>query len=120
MQKSHKIILDVLSKQPLTKDELVKKTGYSYDGIRGRLSEMRKLGYNITLDESKYILKEKHNIIDYLSKHNLYGSTIDINDVAQQLVIPKDDVIKDISKLFFNKKYKVIQISKDKVAIYNT
>ena len=45
--KAYKSIYNELKKYPLSKKELVEKTGYSYDGIRGRLSEMRKLGFDI-------------------------------------------------------------------------
>lgn len=122
MRKAHRLILDALSKKPLTKEELVAQTGYSYDGIRGRISEMRKLGYDIDyelVEEKKYILKHhgKQKLIDLLNKYNLYGQTINLNNVANRLGMSTDEIISAVSKLFSDSNYNVLQLAQDQIKV---
>jgi len=58
---SHLKILQVLNDNSLTGMEIAELTGLSYDGIRGRISELNnKLGYKIEYDEKNktYALKQ--------------------------------------------------------------
>jgi biotin operon repressor len=110
-------------KRPQSKEELIEKTGYSYDGIRGRISEIRKLGYDIDyeiVEEKKYVLKKtrEQKLLNFLKDKRLYGQAIDIKKVARYMEVPVDDVIKEISELFNSNEYTVMQVSNNKVKIF--
>lgn len=122
MRKAHKVILKALSQKPLTKEELVEQTGYSYDGIRGRISEMRKLGYDIDyelVEEKRYILKHqsKQKLIKFLDEHNLYGREINIDVVGKRIQLNMEEMTTAVSKLFADPLYDVTQMSNTKIIV---
>ena len=122
MRKAHKIILHELSKRPLTKEELIEKTGYSYDGIRGRISEIRKLGYDIDyelMEEKRYVLKHrgKQKLTSFLEKYQLYGKEINIDTVGKRLGMSLDEMTTTVSKFFADPMYDVLQLSDVKIKI---
>ena len=113
---THKKILKALNEQPRTMDELVKSTGYSRDGLRGRISEMRKMGYQIDLvlpTEKEYVVvsKPKDKVLDYLKKSGNYGRTINIRGMSTILKLPREIVKSVIAELFSS--HKVTQLSND-------
>jgi biotin operon repressor len=52
-------ILNYLKLNKATYHEIAEKTGLSYDGVRGRISELRKLGFPIEKKDDKFYIKEK-------------------------------------------------------------
>ena len=52
MNPSHVEILTLLKNESLTGEEIAEKANITYDGVRGRISELRNtFGFNIILDE---------------------------------------------------------------------
>jgi len=129
MKKAHQVLLKELERSPQSSEELVENTGYSYDGIRGRLSEMRKLGYDIRYEEKTEIKKIKvkkyvlHNsvkskeFLDFLDKYQLYGKIINIDKISEKSGISEEEIKSIVSKLFLNPKYSVIQLSNVQIKI---
>lgn len=123
MKKAHSDILEQLKRRPMSKYELADMTGYSLDGLRGRISEMRKLGYDIQLvevTETKYELVKaikscKEKLVEYLEKVNAFDKVIDIHIVAKNIHMSVDEVTQSISELFDD--YTVVQMSNTKVII---
>lgn len=65
---SYDKILIYLNKNKATYKEIADATGLSYDGVRGRISELRKCGYNIETDkkdEEKMFLKDIKQLIPF-------------------------------------------------------
>lgn len=123
MIKSHKILLDVLSRKPMSKKELSEETGYSEDGIRGRLSEMRKLGYDIVLEEvtdRKYVLKygPKEKVLKFLKENDMFSIKFDVKKVGNEIGLSHDDVAIGVAKVFVDKRYSVLQLAKDEVVVF--
>jgi hypothetical protein len=126
IKKSHKKIYDAFKKRPMGKYELVDITGLSYDGIRGRISEMRKLGFDIQLlemTEKKYVLlsdittSKKHKFLEHLKKKALFDKPIDINGIAKTIGITPNDIIDIISGLFKDKDYSIVQLSNTQIKV---
>jgi len=128
MNESQRNILKQLEQSPLTGEELVEHTGYSPNGIRGRISELRKLGYDIQYEErteikkikvKKYVLKSKKTdeFLTYLKKRALFGKVIDVSVVAKQIGMTVEEIQSIIGKLFLNPNYSVIQLSNVQVKI---
>ena len=125
MANSKIVILEQLSKRPMTLNELHKATGYSKTGIRGRISELRKQGYNIELGSGsvkKYILNKKESsngnkVLSFIEKRNLFGIILEIDKLAKKLKLSNDIIEKELIALY--KDNRVIQISNNKVIIKN-
>ena len=123
MRKSHSDILEQLKRRPMSRFELNDNTGYSLDGLRGRISEMRKIGYDIQVidvTEKKYRfvgMSCKERIIEYLEKVKGFGNVIDVNVVARNSKMSVDEVTQGISELFDDADYKVTQMANTKVIV---
>ena len=126
LNKSHSAILAALTESPLTKNELKLATGQSPDGLRGRISEMRKLGYEITLQEPKeiekkyYLIslpvdKKTNEVLEWLEEKSLFGSLIPISKISSSLGIAIEDVESIIADLF--ETHSVVQLSQTTVKI---
>ena len=124
MRKTHKKIYESLKKKPMSKEELIESTGYSYDGIRGRISEMRKLGFDIVyteVTEKKYILLKditnKNKVIEYIEKMKLFDKVLNVNVLARNVRLSFDDITKVISELFEDDRYSIVQLSNNTIKI---
>lgn len=123
LNKSHKAILGALTEHPLTRLELKLITGQSPDGLRGRISEIRKLGYDIKLQEKiekKYCLISKppenvDKILDWLEEKRLFGKVVSYLTISEQLDISVKDVEDAIVEIF--KTHGVVQMSKNSVKV---
>jgi len=116
----HKKLIELLSQHPMSLDELHYATGYSKDGLRGRLSELRKQGYKIELqavESKKYFLKsaspEKQKILDFIEKKNLYQQTIKISSLAKALNIPLSKITSALVEI--NREGKLLQMSNTEI-----
>jgi len=123
---SHEKIYEALKKRPMSKDELVESTGLSYDGIRGRMSEMRKLGFDIQLTEitekkyvmvSDFLTSNKNKLLTYLKEAKLFDAPIDIDNTAKKIGLTFNDVVNIVSELFNDKEFSVVQLSNTKVKV---
>ena len=118
---SQKKILDVLKKKSASSEELTTITGLSPDGIRGRISETRKLGYNIKKIDGKYHLYDDNSdmekVISYIAGHNQYGLKIEISRLMDELDMSHEKISDVFSKLYHRKQ--LFQVSKDVVIIYH-
>ena len=114
-------ILQELTKSPSTMDYLVRATGSKPPSIRGRISELRKLGYKIILERGEYtnigkyrlISKKIKNNIDILleevDKYDLYNVSLDYGWLAKNLKMSREDVLDVMIEL--NKRGVLIQTS---------
>mgnify|MGYP000306510037 CR=1 FL=1 len=126
MQPSHIKILEALKKRPLSKEELIEATGYSYDGIRGRISELRKLGYDIQLKEvpvtitvKKYVLTPRNKLLEYIESNNLYNMQLNVKHLARAINEPLETTKHLIAKLFSDPKIHITQLTSDTIIIRN-
>jgi hypothetical protein len=106
MKNIYEKIEALLKQRPLDIYELMRETGHSYDGLRGRLSEMRKMGYDIKLkpvEVRKYVLTSKPSIFDLLDSYREWTFeeenymrenffTVPFPKVCKKLNRPKEDV----------------------------
>ena len=121
LNKAHKSIFSELKKCPLSKKELVEKTGYSYDGIRGRISEMKKLGFDIQhkeVTEKKYVLvsapaQHTDKILAWAERTGEH--TVKFSNLAGILEIPEDEIRKSMEEIF--KMGRLLQLSNDTAKI---
>jgi len=120
---SHNKILRQISKQPMSLNEIQKATGLSKSGIRGRISELRKDGYNIQLlagDVKKYFLKEnepsiKEKILLLFAKRKLFDKPVEIKYISRILDVPKETLEKGLIEM--NKDNRLIQLTNNKIII---
>lgn len=120
MQKSHEKILSLLSKKSLTREELLEKTGYSYDGIRGRLSEIRKLDYDIQykdVTEKKYVLVSQPSpytdvIINWAESKGHINEPLEYEQIKKALNISDNDIHDAMYHVY--KKGRLLQLANDK------
>jgi len=126
LNKSHSAICKALTESPMTKNELTRFTGQSFDGIRGRISEMRKLGFDIQLQtpseiEKKYYLvslpveKKPNKVLEWLTDKKLFGSVIPILKISDSLSMAVEDVELSIVELF--KTHRVVQLSQNTIKV---
>ena len=125
LNKSHRAILDALTEQPLTKLELKLITGQSPSGLRGRITEMRKFGYDIRSEEPKKPIKKYHliskppenvdKILEWLKEKNLFGDVVCYSTISKELDISVEDVGDAMAEIF--KTHFVVQMSKDSVKV---
>ena len=115
--KAHIIILDILKNSNPTIEELVKQTGYSKDGLRGRISEIRKK-YNVVIVKKvgRYYIDSSNRVIEFVRENNLSGQAITFDFIAKKTGLSKDEIEKQIIQIF--KTGKILQVAKEKVAIY--
>jgi len=120
MNTSQKKIMESLSKEPMSLSELSYATGYTKDSIRGRISELRKLGYIIELkpvDTKKYFLsknnQEDQKILDFIKNRNLYQKPIEIEQLSKTLKISLSELKDALSRIF--KSGKLVQLSTTKI-----
>jgi len=122
MNKSQKAILSVLRKKSASMRVLEKDTGYSYDGIRGRISELRKMGFDISYDGKKYLLsnEQQKNVYETVSstlkKNNLFNVPILITQIEYHTGLKKEELMPLFVEL--SKKEKLVQLSQNKLIIY--
>ena len=121
MLPSQKKILDVLRKKPASSEELAMITRLSPDGIRGRISETNKLGYNIKKIDGKYHLYDDNSdvekVISYVASHNRFGLKIEMGELMDELDMSHEKLTNILSKLYHRKQ--LFQVSKDVVIIYH-
>ena len=125
MRPYHKKILGILKQGPATVEEIVELTGYSPDGLRGRISEARtKYGYNIKKINGKYTLLTKDSknntkhLLTYLEDHRLYNQRIRVDQLTLALQMSKEEVEDCLVQLFHEDR--VLQIGRNIVIIYKT
>lgn len=113
-------ILKELRKGPKTKSQLMRITGSSYDGLRGRLSELRQDGHIIVHKNNRYTLDDSADkkIISWIERNQVYGKPVSISILSTTLKVSEDDVKDGIRRLFKSKSHDVIQLSKDSFKIY--
>ena len=121
MLPSQKKILDVLRKRTASSEELAMITGLSPDGIRGRISEINKLGYNIKKIDEKYHLYDDNSdiekVISYVASHNRFGLKIEMGELMDKLDMSHEKLSDVLSKLYRRKQ--LLQVTKDTVIIYH-
>jgi len=110
LNRSHKSVLDALTDQPLTRLELKLITGQSPDGLRGRIAEIRKFGYDIRLKtpdtpEKKYYLISKppenvDKILEWLEEKKLFNCVIHYSAISNDLNISIEDVDDAMADIF--------------------
>ena len=125
LNRAHKAILDALTDQPLTKLELKLTTKQSPDGLRGRISEIRKFGYDIRLEEpekpeKKYCLiskpsKNVDKVLKWLEEKNSFNRVVQYSAISNDLDISINDISNAISKIF--KTHIVVQMSNKSVKV---
>lgn len=126
MRSAHKKLLEILEGGDFSLKELVEITGYSSDGIRGRLSEMNKLGHRIERLNGKYHLvstKIKNNvkinvkrIFDFVEKYRLYGHRVHIEKLMIGLNLSHGEVSEALGKI--HQRGQLLQWKKDIVIVY--
>jgi len=120
MNKTQRTILTILQeKGPVTPLELTLLSGYALSGIRRRMTDLRRMGYDIQIEKmevNKYVLKkngEEHQtadkIIEWIKEKNNFGKKINLDDISTDLNLPADKVTNAMGKVF--KKYNVTQLS---------
>ncbi len=118
MLPSHEKILNLLKQFPLSMNSLCQITGYSKDGIRGRISELRhRYGYNIENTDGRYVLKKNNEkkIINYIEKNNLYGVLLTPKQLSEKLNMSENEVLNGLVDLI--EKKQVMQQPKNRFYI---
>ena len=109
-----------LKKAPYTLEELSFLTGSPKDSIRGRLSELRKMGFNTIYTDNGYEYVEtderRDKFEEIMDKEYLWNKPISIGLIAMKLRIPKSEVEDFLAKYFSS--YNIIQRNKGMVTIY--
>ena len=126
MLPSQKRILELLQQEPISYEQLIKKTGLSPDGTRGRISELRRHhGFDIKKINGKYVLSTQdgtnkdvntEKLISHLSEWKLYGQKLNVDQLASDLQMSQDDLETVLIKLF--KEKRILQFKKDIVIIF--
>lgn len=121
INKSHKVILEALKKQPMSALELCLITGQTPSGMRGRITEARHFGYDIQLQEiatKKYVLMPPtatKKILDWTEKLHRFDTIINYSSLSKTLNIPLDDVTNAMIEIY--KMGRLIQISPNSAII---
>lgn len=107
-------ILQQLRRRPSTLTALSAYLHKSPDGLRGRISELRKQGHPIQRKNNHYILHDisipKNKIIQYLESNNHYNKQINYSTLSKELNLSLTDIETAFAQLFTN--YHIIQTSK--------
>ena len=127
MNKTQRTILTILQeKGPVTPLEITLLSGYALSGIRRRMTDLRRMGYDIQIEKievNKYVLKNKgeayqtaDKIIEWIKEKNNFGKKINLDDISIELDLPSDKVSNGMCKVF--KKYNVTQLSNKLVFVH--
>ena len=118
MSRSHEVILEALRNgEKITGRELAEKTGLSYDGIRGRISELQTKGYAIKKDGKKYYMDKMVKYTPFVIKKDKTGIilTLPINSDTSNVSIEDASLFEKSSKEFMkNLKSLLIKIKNNK------
>lgn len=130
MNKTQRKILTILQEnESVTPLELTLLSGYALSGIRRRLTDLRRMGYDVQMEKvevNKYFLKNKEpvivetcqaadKIIDWIREKNKFGKSIDLDKLSTDLDLSLDDISDGMGKIF--KKYNVLQLSSKSVLV---
>jgi len=127
MKKIHNKLISLLEQhKSLSMRELQLLTGQTNSGLRGRLSELRKQGYQIDLEDhivKQYVYKGKPEEKDettaklehLLESENLFGTPIQYDKIATILKTDPTAVKNSVINLFH--RYHIMQLSPTKVII---
>ena len=118
MARSHELILKAILKYgKISGRELAEKTGLSYDGIRGRISELQTKGYSIKNDGGKYYMDEVKKYTPFVIKKDRTGIilTLPINSDTSDVSIEDANLFEKDSREFMkNLKSLLIKIKNNK------
>lgn len=118
MKRTHQKILTQLQREPLSIHALASRLHQSPDGIRGRVSELRKQlpDYTITLTNNKYHLQPTPTyFLKKLSEKNLLDSPIHFNQISTLFSIPRQCVEPFLINNFT--KFHILQLSPQLIKI---
>ena len=118
MSKTKEQILKILeSCDGITTQELANKLERSPSGIRGRISELRKTGYNIRSFNKKYflILTPKEKILNYVEKTRNYNKPIEYKSLSKILKLSEDEIRDGMYEIY--KLGKLLQVTNDSAMI---
>jgi biotin operon repressor len=123
MGNAQDIIIQLLSSNDCTINEIAESTGYSTSGIRSRVSELRRSGYDIVTTQNKphrYHLVFKKNflvsrIFDYIERSNLYNTKIDYQSLSASLGVSLIDVENAMIEIY--KAGRLLQLSNSSAMI---
>ena len=126
MNKTQRKILTILQERgPVTPLEITLLSGYALSGIRRRMTDLRRMGYDIQIEKvevNKYVLKNKEEtcqtadkIIEWIKEKNNFGKKINLDDISTDLDLPADKISNGMSKVF--KKYSITQLSNKLVLV---
>lgn len=125
MNKTQKTIWSALEEHgPLSMLELHLLTGLSKDGIRGRISELRKMGHKAEMTKvtsKKYVLVEKPlwtKIIALVEEENLWGKELNFTMLAVEFGVFEADIVDAMRILYRSGKYALTQMSNQKVRLF--
>lgn len=116
MAHSHELILEVIKHDRLSGKEIAKMTGFSYSGIRGRITELQKKGYQIKKDGNKYYIDNMKKNTPFIIKKDETGIILtlpidNISDVSIEQIETFEKISKDFIK---NLKSLLIKIKNNK------
>jgi predicted transcriptional regulator len=118
-----KRIIQALSERPRTIQELALLCNSPESSIRARISELRRDAFQIKTEQRPsfyYVLDPKttnaQKIIEWFQEKNLFGISIDIEEISTELDIPREETERAISNLF-DQGHRVTQIAKDRIII---
>ena len=119
MNEIKKRIIELLKEHKrISVGEISSRLNYSESGVRGRISELRKMGYDIQNKEKHYFLRgmtAKNRILEYLNKTNRYGVAIDINVLGEKLGMSREDIDEGMFELY--KDGRLLQLSNTVVKV---
>ena len=123
MKVSHRLLLDKLREKPYTSEELQLLLNMPKSSITARLSEMRKLGYSISLKNftvQKYVLKVTpkviaEKILRYIEEKGLFDTPLSFNIISKNLDISVEEVRSAMPIVF--KRTIMLQLEKETILI---
>ena len=117
-----KILKQLQQHKELTPLELEILTNSSPSGLRGRIAELRRLGYKIDLvpvTTKKYILQENNtnaqNIYNWVVNNNLIRKPIAYETISKQLNLPLEAVT--TAMILLHKNGRLQQLSNHKAIV---
>ena len=124
MQQAQQRLLELLEEEWLSVNDLAALTGCSRDGIRGRISELRRdYSYTVEKKEGRYHItrderaQHAEDVIAFIREHHLAGHQIPIERLVTGLELPRDRIVDALHVIF--QKGQLFQVSNDVVMIYN-
>lgn len=115
MRTTHQNIINLLKERPHTLSEISEKLQKNHNGIRGRISEIRKLGYNITRKSGNYVLDRENPLVTFIKDHNLFNKEVNIKNISIQIDIPYDQILGEVSSLIRNNQ--AVQLSNNTILV---